>query len=356
MIGRADPRILDRLRLIYNFSGFPIVGYRRRETFPIRDPVFERYLKLRALTPMRFRFSAPEICGEAGWRLDGGLVNVDVALAQERVQFMYFSGVLDWLDEKDRPVAVMEIGAGCGLMALALLRAFPESLYAICDVPEVLAVSFAYLNLALPDRRHFVVLPSGIWDVAAHANVDISDLKSGVVYIPNYMMHKYGEHLRFDMTVNAMSLHEMRQAQIAYYCNFMARSVDSRDGVYFDINAHRGHVNKANDNFLQSAFSCRQDANLTDLSLGARIWSNSRKTMNDLKRRAASYRDQYDLDSAFLVEHPYEIPPFNADAAYQALNEDLGGLIGIDFESWMKQRRYNFADPIAGYRNRHHFP
>lgn len=34
-ISRADSGMIDRLRLIYNFTGMPIVGYRRPETFPL---------------------------------------------------------------------------------------------------------------------------------------------------------------------------------------------------------------------------------------------------------------------------------------------------------------------------------
>jgi hypothetical protein len=240
-------------------------------------------------------------------------------------------------------------------MALGLLRALPDALYAICDVPEVLAVSFAYLNLALPERRHVVALPDGVWDVGTRGKVNLSKLTTGVVYIPNYMMHRHGEELPLDMTVNAMSLHEMRPAQIAYYCKFMAKALAPRRGLYFDINAHRGSTNRLNDNFLKSEFAHRWDADLTDLSLGARIWTNDLATMQGLQSKSMKYREGYDLDAAFAIEHPYEIPPFDPTAARRTLNEDVGNLIGVDFESWMKARGYGFADPIAGYRHRHNF-
>jgi hypothetical protein len=353
LIASGDQRMLDRLRLVYNFSGFPIVGYRRRETFPTYDPVFERYLRLRALTPRRLRFSAPAMCGEAGWKIDGGLVNVDVALAQERVQFMHFSGALDWLDAQPQPISIVEIGAGCGLMALALLRAYPKCRYVICDVPEVLAVSFAYLNIAMPAYRHVAALPSGSFDVATRESVDISKLGAAIVYMPNYMLHRHAPDMACDMAVNAMSLHEMRPAQIDFYSRSMARWVAARNGIYFDINAHRGHENKVSDPFLQAAFAHRQNVNLEGLSLAARVWSNAPRTMESLSRQSARYREQHDLEKAFAIEKPFEVPRFSAKAAHQTLNEDLGQLLGVDFESWMKARRYGFADPLAGYRVRH---
>ena len=353
LIAAADRRMLDRLRLVYNFSGFPIVSYRRPETFPTHDPVFERYLRLRTLTPRRFRFAAPAICGEAGWRIDGGLVNVDVALAQERVQFMYFGGVLDWLDKRRRPASIVEIGAGCGLMALALLRAYPDCRYVICDVPEVLAVSFAYLNLAIPRYRHVAVLPEGSRDVATGESVDIARLETGIVYMPNYMLHRHAPDVTCDVAINAMSLHEMKPAQIEFYSRFMARAAAPRAGIYFDINAHRGQTNRDNDHFLDAAFAHRQNLDFEDLSLGARIWGNSAETMESLRLASARYRERHDLEKAFSIEKPFEVPPFAPAAAYRALNEDLGQLLGVDFESWMKTRKYTFADPLVGYRKRH---
>src|SRR5581483_1672585 len=105
---------------------------------------------------------------------------------------------------------VLEIGAGCGLMALGFIRAFPDSVYVICDVPEVLTVSFAYLNLALPNHRHIMVLPDGPVDATNGLSVQLAGLSGAFVYVPNFMMHRYSSSFELDMAVNAMSLHEMR--------------------------------------------------------------------------------------------------------------------------------------------------
>lgn len=351
LIGDGDPRILNRLRLIYNFSGMPISTYRRRHTFPTHDPIFNRYLNLRAITPPHLRFAAPEICGEAGWRIDGGLCNVDVAVAQERLQFMHFSGALDWVRHHSgaRPMRVMEIGAGCGLMACGFVKAFPDALYAICDVPEVLAISFAYLNLAQPDRRHIAVLPAGVIDTQTGSNISLPDLNSGIVYLPNYMMHRHAADFRLDMAINAMSLHEMRPAQIAYYCRFIADAAS----IYFDINQHRGHENATNDSQLEAVFRHKMQTELTDLALSARIWTNDLAAQEFIVNRARHHRSTHDLDAAFAIDAPYESPPFDYQAASRILTEDLGELIDVDFEKWMAARKYTFANHLEGYRLRH---
>jgi hypothetical protein len=133
-------------------------------TFPIVDPIYARYLKLRPLTPASYRFVAPPISGEAGWILDGGVVNHDVAVVQERIQFLHFSGVLDWVIEAQAAErrSVLEIGAGGGLFALAFNRCVPGCTYYICDVPETLAVACA----SSPCRRRNTLpfLQTGLCD------------------------------------------------------------------------------------------------------------------------------------------------------------------------------------------------
>jgi hypothetical protein len=351
LIGEGDSRMLNRLRLIYNFSGMPISMYRRRGTFPIHDPVYNRYRRLRAITPPHLRFAAPEICGEAGWKIDRGLCNVDVAVAQERLQFMYFSGALDWARRRagTRPLRVIEIGAGCGLMASAFVRAFPSAFYVICDVPEVLSIAFAYLSLAMPEHRHIAVLPSGVIDTTTGTTLALPDINSGIVYIPNYMMHRHEAELRVDVAVNAMSLHEMRPAQIAYYSSFFADAAS----IFFDINQHRGHNNRTNDRHLESVFRYMVQSDLTDLALSARIWTNDGAAFEYITERKSFYRSNIDLDAAFAIDSPYERPPFDHDVASRILNEDVGDLLGVDFDQWMKARNYRFANHLEGYRLRH---
>jgi hypothetical protein len=354
-IGGADAGMLDRLRLVYNFTGFPIVSYRRAETFPRVDPVFARYLKLREITPPRYRFVAPAICGEAGWEIDGGLVNVDTAIMQERIQFLYFGGVTDWLKRR-RDTTVLEIGAGCGLFALAVLGALRPARYVICDVPEVLAISYAYLNLALPDVAHHVALPDGVWRANDGARMALEDVRSGVLYMPNYMMHRHAPALRADMVVNAMSLHEMRPAQIDYYCDVIRRCTAPRGGVFVDINAHRLRPNPTNDPAIQRNFRWLHKLGFIDLALGARIWTNSLLTFLPMRVRYRLSWLRHDFRSAFRIDDPDQHPAHSDAETFRILNEDFGAYLGVDLSAWMAKFNYEFANHLAAYRYRQPAP
>jgi hypothetical protein len=368
-IGAGEREILERLRLIYVFTGFPIAEYRRSETFPVVDPVFERYLKLREITPSRYRFAAPAIAGEAGWKLDGGLVNVDVAIVQERIQHLYFGGVLDWLEggtarrllnklpgaQRHAPrSSLIEIGAGCGLFALGLLRVVRPARYYICDVPETLAISFAYLNLTLPNQNHYVVLPNGTYLVNSGEVIPFDSIREGIIYIPNYMMHRYGENITVDMAINAMSLHEMHPAQIAYYGEFIRSAIAKRKGVFIDINAHYGHVNAINDPVLSKNLAHVHRLDFIDLALCARIWTNSLRTLDKIVRRKRFFTEHFDLEKAFRIDQPNEDPPFSIPHVLSIMNEDLGHHVNVDFDAWLMSTcgSHLFANHLAGYRVR----
>lgn len=357
-LGTGDLGMISRLRLIHNFSGMPIVAYRRDRTFPFVDPVFNRYLKLRALLPKTYHFAAPPVAGEAGWRVGDSVCNQDVAIVQERLAFMYFAGVLDRLTRERMgvPPVVVEIGAGIGLFALAVARCCPSVRYVICDVPEVLAASCAYLSVTLPNLPHYAVLPDGVFRLASEHNtttrVTWEGLGGGIVYVPNYMMHEYGHLLDADMVINAMSLHEMKPAQIAYYSQISASIVRSREGLFFDMNTRFGERNPPIDGDLETNFSYRRQLPFVDLALGGTIWTNSAETLAHCERSLAVSTSALDLDGAFRIEVPYQLPPFDYATTCQILNEDLGDYIGVDFRNWMDRRNYLFADHLHGYRLR----
>lgn len=356
-ISLADRFMLNRLRLIYNFTGVPLTPYRRAETFPVIDPIYQRYVKLRAVTPPPFRFVAPALCGEAGWKLDGGLVNPDVAFMQERLQFLMYSGLLQHLLTLGHTPSVLEIGAGCGLLALALYQSLAgRCRYMICDVPEVLAVSFAYLNITRPNEPHYVVQPDGIHDVCNGrriGNMDcIGAIDRGFIYIPNYMMHEVARHLQCDMVLNAMSLHEMRKAQIEYYCQASKAALVQRNGFFFEINAHAHQQNNVTSHPLQTVFEHNLPLNLTDIGLSGHVWCSDKAIIDKVAQTLAESRSFYDLDALFSIEIPYEYPSFCPDTARRVLNEDLGNSIGFDFIAWMKERGYEFCTPLERYRTR----
>jgi hypothetical protein len=360
-IAAADRGMLDRLRLIWIFSGLPITPYRRPETFPRVDPIFDRYQKLRACTPEQYRFTAPPICSEAGRPVDGGLVNVDVAITQERLQFFYFGGIVDWLRRQRwrrpfQPRSMVEIGAGCGMLTLAIQRTMRPQIYYIVDVPEILTISFAYLNLTVPDQNHYVVLPDGTYLANTNARVDFASIKRGIVYVPNYMMHRHGDAIAADLAINAVSLHELPPAQIAYYCGFLAGALRRSAGIYVDINAHRGQCNPKIDAQLSASFAHMHPLDFEDIGLSPRLFTNSAETHGWIVRQHRRRISGLDPVATFRLDTLHDDPPFSELKAQQVLNEDLGSYIGLDFVSFMRNRGSHFGEPLGGYENRHLYP
>jgi SAM-dependent methyltransferase len=89
-----------------------------------------------------------------------------------------------------RPQSILEVGAGYGRTAYALLNAFPDASYTIVDIEPALSIARWYLGqLFAPERLHF--LPPDTMD----------ELPRG----------------SFDLVVSISSLHEMRIDQVERY-------------------------------------------------------------------------------------------------------------------------------------------
>ena len=138
-ISRIEPREVDEAffnelrRHAFIFSGDRVAGEgepARSWTDPLARifdpagaaadwciPAWRRYTRG---VPAEDLFSPPLIMGEAGWRVDGYVVNRDVVAYQERINVMRELGVLDRL----RPDAlIVEIGGGYGALARHLKQA-----------------------------------------------------------------------------------------------------------------------------------------------------------------------------------------------------------------------------------------
>ncbi len=96
-----------------------------------------------------------------------------------------------------RPRSVLEIGAGYGRTAFALLHLYPEASYTIVDIPPALDISRWYLGSLFPGRRLAFV----------HAD-DSESLRDG----------------SFDLAVSISSLQEMLPAEIERYLRLVDRT------------------------------------------------------------------------------------------------------------------------------------
>ncbi|MES2217667.1 MAG: putative sugar O-methyltransferase [Pseudomonadota bacterium] len=412
---KGERDVYDRLRWVWAFSGFPILNYCRADTFPVIDPIFERYKKLAAASPKAFKITAPPVCGEAGWKVDDGVVNMDVAITQERLLYLYHTGVHDHLAKKASP-AILEIGAGSGMFAYGLYKSFPKCRYFICDIPESLLLQFTYLNLGLPDKKHYVAGPNGLFEILGpdqeDRKVKLEDIDDGIIYIPNYMMHHYDKLIKPDLAYNAMSLHEMQPKQIDYYAKMLRRILvvkeiafiqsfwtmldnhngflgkvwrkinytpeapswkralaapilnafrslslflgyrHGKHGIFFEVNAHRGEVNNINSPYLKSNFSYRKSFDFYDLSLCPTLWTNDKNLMNNLEEKYNHYQRKYDLDGLYQIDAPFQNPETPPTTLLRMMDEDFGDILKFNFTEWVNKNQYFFADHLAGYRRR----
>jgi hypothetical protein len=221
-----------------NFSGFSLLHMRTsqglRSTVPVPkdlhiDPeppaeTLDYWRKLTQGLPTRRVFHPPCALGEIGWRIDDGVImNYETCVYQERLTLLHRSGILDWLEQLDRPPRILEIGAGHGALACALMSTFPECQYTICDLPESLLFSGLYLTLAA--RLRCALLSR----VAA-------PIQGVIELVPNYLFEDIcAAHRSYDLAINVLSMSEMSEEQVNCYGRGIAAMLGS-EGVFFEQN------------------------------------------------------------------------------------------------------------------------
>jgi len=122
---------------------------------------------------------------------------------------------------------VLELGAGYGRDAYAMLATRPGIKYVIVDIPPALWVAETYLRHQFPDRRIFryrefanfadVEEEFRLCDIAFFLSTQITSLPDGLA----------------DLAVNISSLHEMRPDQIAFYFSQFDRLLKDGGRFYF---------------------------------------------------------------------------------------------------------------------------
>lgn len=309
-LSAGNQSVIECIRLLWWFSGWPIVNYTDANTFPLFDPVYIRYQKLKAVTPSRFQYAAPPILGEAGWIEGNGIVNHDVAILQERMQFLYFAGVTDFLD-KTKQGMILEIGSGYGGMSLAFHKSFPEYRNVLCDVPQCLAVAYCYLNAAVPDAHHYSITVDGIY----HANTgkkvtaeEAFNTPGAFIYLPNYLMPAYESYLQPTMVYNAMSLHEMPVNTIQYYCTTIPKLLAKQSGVFCEFNTLVGVPNAAIDKRLADSYNHCLEVDYPNLACRPRIWTDSSTTFSDISSCYQASNKAYSLFDLFEFDCINESP------------------------------------------------
>ena len=225
-----------------------------------------RYRRLIALYPELSCLSFPIAFGESGLRNDDGVLNHDTFVYLERIGLLKTAGVLNEINNRQR-ATILEIGSGFGALAYMMRQLVPKSTYICVDIPESLIFAALYLS-RFNSKVCFV-----------DENTDLSTLTSyDFVFIPNYMFHRLVESgLHVDLAINTLSMSEMLESQVNYYCEGLTRLL-GKTGVFFEQNQNNTELGFCfAKEIVARIFNDSRDIKLPmmDLTQGtATLWSN----------------------------------------------------------------------------------
>lgn len=255
-VAEGEYTVINNLRLFSQvFTGFQLMSLARvvneelpRVVPPDLDrslaqlasgpaPDVDTYLSLTAYLPDALHITPPNIFGEVGWRVHGKIVNHDSVVYLERVAMLAESGKLWELRNRSPATAhnrpwkrprILEIGSGYGGLAHHLRTLIPEARYFLVDIPESLLFSSIYLSTIWEQGDHVVITPDNLGDL--HKDTP------GFTFVPNYLFgHCRNLGADFDLAINTLSMSEMSEKQIHYYCDGLVE-VLGRRGVFFEQN------------------------------------------------------------------------------------------------------------------------
>jgi putative sugar O-methyltransferase len=169
------------------------------------------------------RFEESSLGSPVAFDLDGHTLS-----AGGVVNALTASRIVGWCDRlhigRDRPLRVLEIGAGYGQVAHQLMQALEISSYAVCDLPENLFLGAFYLQGNFPDRRAQFVGPSDAASAAAELTFTT----------PPLIDRLEGP---FDLILNSYSFQEMNRESVEKYFEHAGRTL-AEDGILYSLNAH----------------------------------------------------------------------------------------------------------------------
>jgi len=136
------------------------------------------------------------------------------------------SRLVHWVRERglNRPLRVLEIGAGYGAVAHQLHQVLPIELYAVCDLPENLFLSGYYLPANLPEV-----------DVTLIGADQAAPPRRGLAFTIPPFLELLGDE--WDLIVNTYSFQEMTLRSVREYFAF-AQSALADDGIFYSLNSH----------------------------------------------------------------------------------------------------------------------
>jgi putative sugar O-methyltransferase len=197
-----------------------------------KPDVFTRlFLKITSYMPDHLIAHAPKILGEIGWEVEGHPVNHDIYVYQERLNLLYESGIINYLQSKidrNQDINILEIGAGYGGLAYFLKVIFPKANIFLVDIPESLMFSSLYLSITRAKYKHL------IYDGADKTLIGSN--KFDYNFIPNYLFDDLlFSNLKVDLAINTLSFAEMSEAQVGHYAAGIKKMLGT-EGLLFEQN------------------------------------------------------------------------------------------------------------------------
>jgi hypothetical protein len=288
-IASKDRHAIRHLRfLTYNFTGFSLLrmaASEDTELLVVPDDVDAQVRRAarnaHAVTvgfvrdvqglPRERIVATPRLFGESGWDVDGTIVNYDTWSTQQRLNGLHGSGVLDWLQRRRQAngrVRVVEIGAGFGNLAHALMQTVGPIDYTIVDLADSLIYSTIWLTTVRADVPWHLVEPGD----------RLATAPSRVTFLANHLLDEFLPQLgNVDLVINTLSLSEMSPAQVALYARIVKQLIGD-DGVFYEQNYIEPGVQTEIRPILAAAFGHRALLRPTQPPHGGRgevrMWSN----------------------------------------------------------------------------------
>jgi putative sugar O-methyltransferase len=122
---------------------------------------------------------------------------------------------------------VLELGAGYGRDAYAILATNPGIKYVIVDIPPALWVAETYLRRQFPNRRIFRYR-----EFASFEDIESEFNESDIAFFLSTQITGLPDGLA-DLAINISSLHEMRLEQITFYLSQFDRLLKDGGRFYF---------------------------------------------------------------------------------------------------------------------------
>ncbi len=122
---------------------------------------------------------------------------------------------------------VLELGAGYGRDAYAILATNPGIRYVIVDIAPALWVAETYLRHEFPDLRFFRYR-----EFAQFADIEKDFLACDIAFFLSTQISQLPDGLA-ELIINVSSLHEMRLEQIGFYLTQFDRLLQERGTFYF---------------------------------------------------------------------------------------------------------------------------